>query len=844
MTKKKYFFPVLLFGLFTILIVTILSKSYFYGSYIDWLSQHVRLAETIRSACLNQKTLLPSFLPLGGGSNGYQFSYYGYLRPDILIGCLFPAIPMVYFVIGCILAGYFCSVIVCFYWLCSHNADRISAFMGSVLFMTATCFYHTHRQIMFVNYMPFLLLALLAVKRKHIRWLPLILLLIYVNSFYYAISCLVVIGWYWMRLEGRSFWKHGFLYFLKSALLSIGMAAMLLIPTACVILEHRRAADSLSLSEISGLNIHFKSLLYSPYGMGLTIICLYSLLLGLAWKKYRADSIFLFIMSTSYIASWILNGTLYTRPKILIPFMPLVILLTTRIFSDLHKDSTKKLLFKRKLWPCLILFVALPILSSHKNVKWVAADIAILTLVIFTQKQKCYALSAVCLLIMPCIFYLHTMQDEQFVKKTDVFTQEFPFENSIIENWDPLYRYDSIVNVLNTGNLAVNGNLQKSAMYSSITNKAYSNVYYDTFLSPVQINNKVAILPSENPFLLHFMGIRYLETTEDTLPVGYQIISKAEPYVLAENKNVLPVAYVTNSCISETQFNHLSNYNKLDAITRFTVTPDAKPAEFDTKMKAYTPVFQDTCLPDSIKIKHTKEGYMVTVDKLTDITLKLNQSITDKILLLDFKVENKGKKAVVIDINHIRNKLSSSSAPYPNGNTTFHYQFSDAPKNEFDTFSITLSEGKYLIKDINWHTYDNLLLNQKQYTSVQYQNAEGNEILSCTASAAENGYFVTSIPLQKGMKIYIDGKKVPILKVNQAFAGTRLKKGEHDIRIVFRPPGQMIGYCISMISFLICIGMLVFRLFIGSDTVQCYAWHCVNTNKATIRHKKCPPFFH
>ena len=43
-----------------------------------------------------------SWLSLGGGVNGYLFSYYGFLRPDILIGCLFPQIPMVWVLIGCL----------------------------------------------------------------------------------------------------------------------------------------------------------------------------------------------------------------------------------------------------------------------------------------------------------------------------------------------------------------------------------------------------------------------------------------------------------------------------------------------------------------------------------------------------------------------------------------------------------------------------------------------------------------------------------------------------------------------------------------------------------------------
>ena len=96
---KKFICPLLLTGLFFLLILLSVPSSCVYGSATDWLSQHAALAETIRDACLEQKTLLPDFLALGGGSSGFQFSYYGYLRPDILLGCLLPAVPMYQIVI-------------------------------------------------------------------------------------------------------------------------------------------------------------------------------------------------------------------------------------------------------------------------------------------------------------------------------------------------------------------------------------------------------------------------------------------------------------------------------------------------------------------------------------------------------------------------------------------------------------------------------------------------------------------------------------------------------------------------------------------------------------------------
>ena len=175
---KKWFWPISLILIFIILTVAIIPSGYVYGSNTDWLSQHVTLAETIRNTCLEQHTLLPSWINLGGGSNGYQFAYYGFLRPDILIGCLLPQVPMVNIIIVYMLAIYLGSVLLMFTWLRAEQASPLNAWLGSMLFMTAGCLFHMHRQIMFVNYLPFLLLAFLCIKKRKTVLLPLCLCLI------------------------------------------------------------------------------------------------------------------------------------------------------------------------------------------------------------------------------------------------------------------------------------------------------------------------------------------------------------------------------------------------------------------------------------------------------------------------------------------------------------------------------------------------------------------------------------------------------------------------------------------------------------------------------------------
>ena len=88
MKKRDKFYITILFIL-PILFVLCISTYSMYGSKLDWLAQHVSLADYFRQT----KQLLPdSFANLQGQTNAFSFSYYGLLKPDVLASYLFPNI--------------------------------------------------------------------------------------------------------------------------------------------------------------------------------------------------------------------------------------------------------------------------------------------------------------------------------------------------------------------------------------------------------------------------------------------------------------------------------------------------------------------------------------------------------------------------------------------------------------------------------------------------------------------------------------------------------------------------------------------------------------------------------
>lgn len=216
-----------------------------------------------------------------------------------------------------------------------------------------------------------------------------------------------------------------------------------------------------------------------------------------------------------------------------------------------------------------------------------------------------------------------------------------------------------------------------------------------------------------------------------------------------------------------------------------------------------------------MKITREANSYLMNVSKKTTVTLPLKAPVLNQILLLDFEVDNRGKSAVVIDINGIRNKLSGTSAAYPNSNDVFHYQLSTASERGMEEIKITFSKGFYCLKNINWYSYDTENLSKKPYTKVELTESDmsseeqttenAGSLLHFTATADGNSCLVTSIPFQNGMEILVDGETVPIQKVNTVFLGAKLTEGSHEIRIVFHAPGQTTGKFISLCSLILWV---------------------------------------
>ena len=201
--KKDYLNLLIIILSFLIFIIFLLLRdNSIYVSMLDYVSQHYAIPEYFRTLFYETKDIFPSFaLNLGMGQNIFNFSYYGLFNPIILISYLLPFINMAYFTMISSILIVIVSIILFYRWISNHFENELIRFISTFMFMTsAPLILHSHRHIMFMNYIPFLLFGLLSVEEyvNNNKKNPLIIssILIILTSYFFSIPSLLVLFLY------------------------------------------------------------------------------------------------------------------------------------------------------------------------------------------------------------------------------------------------------------------------------------------------------------------------------------------------------------------------------------------------------------------------------------------------------------------------------------------------------------------------------------------------------------------------------------------------------------------------------------------------------------------------
>lgn len=824
MDKVKRYIPYLLLTGLTLFFCRIFVGRYgIFGAKVDWLSQHSVLPDYFRQQFYATGKLFPEFAAnLGGGQNIYHFAYYGLYSPLILPSYLLPFVKMSDYIMAVSITGLTASVLLFYYWLKSRKTDTGTAFILSLMFLLAGPMIGQYSgQIMFVDYMPFLCLALIGVdryfKQEKSGLFTVSVFLMIMTSFYFSIGgmlSLVLYGLhrYFEQREGnrvtvRSFLRDG-LCFVRSMILAVLMSGFFLVPTALALTGGRSKEQNTSFASFFIPQITVERFSYSIYGIGLTTLVITVLLTGLLYRKVyeKVLTYGCVIVLVIPVFAYLLNGGLYIRDKVFIPFLPLLCYL---ISIYLEKCRKRELSFIAGMIPYIITTIFVYMARNQFVSKGIGESIWKVLLAESILFLICYVLycalkryhketKEILMLALPSVICLAVTMNTFYQMKPDRYVSRKLYRDVVeeqnrqavkeaLKDDDGYYRTEQMgsddENAADLNRIwDVDQNI--TSIYSSAYNPDYQTFRQKTFGLEEPFRNGMMQSVSKNPVFQRMMGVRYIVSDSDV--PGYTLVKKCGTTGIYQNKDAAPVMYATDRVMTEEEYKKLTFPYNQTAFLEYAVVGEHTESSDQNIMTAYEPV--------SLKMANNR-----TTGGAEQKTMQ--QEGQKQILFLRFRVDNAHpNKDVAVWINGIRNKLSAKDHVYYNENKIFTYAV--PLKDGEDNISVTFGKGKYRLRHVQAYLGSLPERSELLYQSeiqVDKKQTEDN-VIQGTIRVKKDGWFITSIPYDKHFKIYIDGKETEIQKVNTAFLGCKIESGNHELKIIYHAPGTTTGKILSLIG--------------------------------------------
>lgn len=809
-----------LIGYGLLILGLLLGAGNLFGSRVDWLGQHIVFPDTFRQAFYESGQLIPNFLfGIGGGQNVFNFIYYGFLSPGVLISYLLPFVDMTTYIIVLSILSYLASGVLVYRFL-KHHFDEKKAFWAAMLFVTLPPMtYHFHRHIMFVWYLPYFILALMGLDRYFEKKRSVLFILsafcMILTNYYFSVGGLVFLFVYAVyrmlqcnhttneSLNANAWFKQvvGSMFLF---LIPVLMSGFVLLPTAYTLFANGRT--STQAETIMNLLLpSYEELFYSPYSMGITAVMLVVVIGNLTCKNKKKGELFLNLFAIFVLVCplfmYALNGMLYARGKVLIAFSVIFLYLYCQFLEHVQKNEIN--LKRTFIWAVgfAILFVLL------RSDNWEIGLCLLGELGILWCFRKGHRVWDICPVIIAFVITCMVHTSEDFVS-VEYYKEMYHDEiTELMEQTEGnFYRSHVMYREKDTANKVYGKNFHGSSVYSSTANPLYEKFYENYMGNNERYRNCFITAGTVNELFYNFIGTKYIISENDP-GIYYEQIGKGEHLNLYESKYAYPVVYKSQNIMSEDQFDNAEFPYTSEYLMTHTIVKDGAQTDYKSLL--------NPC--------DVSEQYAFVQKKTENYTIELGEEYRNQMLYLTFNIVNEGaylnNKDISITINGVKNKLTAKNTMYYNSNTKFDFVISMEDTTEL---RIEITKGKYDIRNLKMYTSKMIYSKYEEVDALKIN--EGKGIISCTTEATKGEYLVTSFPYDKGFTATVNGQEAEIEIVNKAFVGLRLGEGKNDVVIRYKAPLFIEGVLVSIIGVLLMI-IVVFMEKCGNRLSECYQKH-------------------
>lgn len=616
------------------------------------------------------------------------------------------------------------------------------------------------------------------------------------------------------------------LKFLCLTLLGIGISAVILLPTAYIIFSMPRFSgnSTSNIYSITRLPALFKifSSLFTPvferqnvnffinsnlhqfigwggggslYSLIITPVLLPLIILSKDKFKrnlYLTLLIIMIIFTISPLFSYLFNRSIDVRWIYMIVFTN--ILICTEVVDQIELKTIENKYLKYSYVLLIILFIIIFSFSFFHQYNDLKSLISLfkstLVLLIFAfiyiilfkynlNKALIILLSLEAIYCGYTLFKFNTPVDYKIMNDENLNNEAIDWLNShddtfyrVLYDLKKVTQEDSLFDVT-TSNEPLAQGFKGVSFYSSLYNTNQSD-FLNRFLTSV---NMPQLVGRENIYNLLSTKYFYTSKLSQPIPYGFELIESNSNFTIYENKNFVNLGYVCENTINTESIINLTFLEQDRIMQKYCITESSKNTIYS--------------LEDNIKLLNT----------FNDSDIRIYE-FDDPVSNVRLYIENFGIPTYNVDLYYDNQLISSTNF------WQFNYGAVVVDKNQLIDKIIISGKDEY-----GYGTMVNLYIenldgtyekNFTELTKLQFYDVNTHQDqLNAKIDISNDSLVYTSIPYDKGWRVYVDDLEIPFEKVNLGFIGFNLTTGTHEITIKFTPPLFNFGILISLVSLVI-----------------------------------------
>lgn len=718
---------------------------------------------------------------------------------------------------------------------------------GSILFLRYTVAF----DFMVESYIwvPLTVLGFRVYQKSKKPWIMLTgLTLTAVNSFYFAFFSFVFYVLFLLVFAPangvpsagrvRSLFRYLKNYFLF-ALLSLGIAAVLLVPSVFAFLSCDRFNKTISIPALfpASFYLQFPENFFGAYVFGLPVLLL--LLVFIPWKSLSGHT----KRKTALAAVWLLfylipvcgsaiAGFSYTTDR----WAYLLIFSFAYLLPDLLEENDRhRYAGYRLLFLYIGLFALCAVTRKMRGLQdagWLDfipmlfCSVSLLMVALKKRMGNAKTLKRLNAALTSCV--LSALLLNSLIYSLAAFTPETAesIKSSELQNTDASALYSSLTpngtdfyRTLSRDAEFENDSLQYSyygaSAYNSLIDvniSQWMRLRYNVLERFVCVNRFQNF--DDRLFLESAFGVKYITTKreDDFQPFGFALKEQTPDYHVYENSLSLGMDLWYENAASESDFRTWNTAQRDAMLLQTAVLPGAASESYKSAdISDVTTELNTDWGAGRFTNAGIRNGVLYAEDRASfEVPIQNTCKSTSGEILVHFTLKPLDGRALKVSVNG-----KETLKPEENGNWTYpttDYVFRLDGNTDVIHFAIT--PGNYQLKDWNvWFNsytqYPNWIQELNQY-NLQNLHVDGGSV-SGTFENQTRGILALNIPYCNGWKAFVNGKPHAIIKVNGAFTGLQLNPGKYQISLRYQTPGLIPGMLISGCSAGILAAFFIIR---------------------------------